>query len=246
MTKTALVTGAASGLGALAAQRLAAAAWDVVAVDVDEEGLARTALRSPNMHTRACDVSDPGAVETVAAECGAVHRVVHAAAISPLAPALKQPLDDVEQVMRTDYLGTVNVVRATLPGMLERGAGELVLFSSLAAFVPSPGSSAYGAAKAAVNAYAETLAHEHRGSGVRIKIVCPRQVDTPAFRAAREAAPSLTGGGLRPLPPRLVLDAIERSLATDDLYVLPDAITRAVVLANRYAPGLLRRTLPAR
>ncbi|MFB4313364.1 SDR family NAD(P)-dependent oxidoreductase [Actinomadura sp. 21ATH] len=245
MRKTALVTGAASGLGALAAQRLAAGGWDVVAVDVDEDGLARTALRSPNTHTRACDVADPAAVEAVVAESGAVHRVVHAAAVSPLAPALEQPLADVERTLRIDYLGTVNVVRATLPGMLGRGAGELILFSSLAAFTPVAGSSAYGAAKAAVNAYAETLANEHRGSGVRFRIVCPRQVDTPAYRAAAAADPGGTAAGMRPMPPRAVLDAVDRSLAGDGLYVFPDAITRAVVLARRYAPGLLRRALPA-
>ncbi|MFI0357716.1 SDR family NAD(P)-dependent oxidoreductase [Actinomadura sp. 9N407] len=243
MRKTALVTGAASGLGALAAQRFAAAGWDVVAVDVDEDGLARTALRSPNMHTRLCDVSDARAVEALVAETGAVHRVVHAAAISPLAPALEQPLDDVERVTRVNYLGTVNVVRATLPGMLERRGGELILFSSLNAFVPVAKTSAYRAAKAAINAYAETLRQEHAGSGVRFKVVCPRQVDTPAYRAASAADPSGTAAGMKAMPVRRVLDAIDRSLARDELYVFPDAITRATVLTGRYAPGLLRRAL---
>jgi NAD(P)-dependent dehydrogenase (short-subunit alcohol dehydrogenase family) len=243
LRKTALVTGAASGLGAAAAQRLAAGGWDVVAVDLDEDGLARTALRSPNTHTRTCDVSDSKAVEALVAETGAVHRVVHAAAISPLAPALEQPLDDVERVIRINYLGTVNIVRATLPGMLERGTGELILFSSLAAFVPAAKSSAYRAAKAAINAYAETLREEHGGSGVRFKVVCPRQVDTPAYRAALAADPSTAGAGMKAMPPRRVLDAIDRSLARDGLYVFPDAITRATVLTGRYAPGLLRRAL---
>jgi short-subunit dehydrogenase len=243
LRKTALVTGAASGLGALAAQRLAAAGWDVVAVDVDEEGLARTALRSPTMHTRTCDVSDAEAVQAVVTETGAVHRVVHAAAVSALGPALEQPLAEVERVTRTNYLGTVNVVRATLPGMLERGAGELILFSSLAAFVPAARSSAYRAAKAAINAYAETLRQEHGGSGVRFRVVCPRQVDTPAYRAAAAADPAGTASGMKAMPPGRVLDAVDRSLARDGLYVFPDAITKATVLTGRYAPNLLRRAL---
>ncbi|MEU6036353.1 SDR family oxidoreductase [Actinomadura sp. NPDC047616] len=244
MKRTALVTGAASGLGALAAQRLAAAGWDLVAVDVDEDGLARTAARSPNTHVRVCDVADPKAVEEVVAEAGAVHRLVHAAAVGPLVPALEQPLDEVERVLRVDYLGTVHAVRAVLPGMLARGGGDLVLFSSLASWVPTPKTSAYAAAKAAVNAYAECVAAEHRGGGVRIRVVCPRQVDTPGFRAAAAADPAATAG-MKGMPPRAVLDAVDRSLARRDelLYVYPDALTRATVLAKRYAPGLLRRVL---
>jgi NAD(P)-dependent dehydrogenase (short-subunit alcohol dehydrogenase family) len=243
MKRTALVTGAASGLGALAAQRLAAAGWDVVAVDLDDRGLARTALRSPNTHTRTCDVADAKAVEGVVAEAGAVQRVVHAAAIGPLVPALDLPLDEVERVLRTNFLGTVNVVRATLPGMLERRRGEMILFSSLASRVPVAKSSAYAASKAAVNAYAETLTREHAGGGVRFRIVCPRQVDTPGFREAAKADPAATGG-MKGMPPGAVLDAIDRSLVRHgDLYVFPDPLTRATALAQRLVPRLLDRVL---
>ncbi|TDE20452.1 SDR family NAD(P)-dependent oxidoreductase [Actinomadura sp. 6K520] len=187
MMRTALVTGAAHGLGALAARRLAAAAWDVVAVDLDADGLARTALRSPNMHVRTCDVTDPEAVADVVAMAGPVQRVVHAAMISPAAPALEQPFAEVEHVLRTDVLGTVHAVRATLPGMLERGRGELILCPDH----PVPGAAAAAAASAAVAAYTDALWAEHRGQGV-------------TFRCCR------TPHGV---PARLVLDAIDRSLA---------------------------------
>ncbi|GLZ03922.1 hypothetical protein Acsp03_13880 [Actinomadura sp. NBRC 104412] len=241
--RTALVTGAASGLGALAAQRLAAADWDVVAVDLDEDGLARTSLRSPNTHTRTCDVADFKAVEGVVTEAGTVHRVVHAAATGPLVRALDQSLDEVERVLRINFLGTVNVVRATLPGMLERGRGELVLFSSPASWVPVAKSSAYAASKAAINAYAETLSREHARSGVRFRVVCPRQVDTPGFRAAAAADPAATGR-MKGMPPGAVLDAVDRSLARDGgLYVFPDPLTRATVLAQRLVPRLMDRVL---
>ncbi|MFG2249973.1 SDR family NAD(P)-dependent oxidoreductase [Spirillospora sp. NPDC048823] len=187
MRRTALVTGAARGLGALAAQRLAAAAWDVVAVDADGGGLAATALRSPNMHVRTCDVTDPAAVADVVTMAGPVQRVVHTAMIAPVAPALEQPLDEVERVLRTGVLGAVHVVRATLPGMLERGRGEMIFCPA----APVPGASAGAAASAAVAAYTEALWAEHGGRGV-------------TFRCTRAAADT---------PARLVLDAIDRSLA---------------------------------
>ncbi|WP_433464483.1 SDR family NAD(P)-dependent oxidoreductase [Spirillospora sp. CA-128828] len=184
MRRTALVTGAARGLGALAARRLAAAAWDVVAVDVDEVGLAKTALRSPNMHVRVCDVTDPDAVLEVLAMSGPVHRVVHAAAASSDAPVLTLPPSEIEHVLRTNVLGMVHVVRATLPGMLERGAGEVFLCPD----APGPPASA---AAAAVAAYADALWAEHGGRGVTLRCVH-------------------AGAGASH---RLVLDAMDRSLA---------------------------------
>ncbi|TDC83662.1 SDR family NAD(P)-dependent oxidoreductase [Actinomadura sp. 7K507] len=213
MMRTALVTGAASGLGALAAQRLAAAAWDVVAVDVDAAGLARTALRSPNMHARTCDVTDPGAVADVLAMSGPVQRVVHAAMISPAAPALEQPFDEIENTLRTDVLGTVHVVRATLPGMLERGRGEMIICPD----APEADTAAGAAASAAVAAYTESLWAEHGGRGV-------------TFRCARAAAGT---------PPRLVLDAIDRSLArpAGDPHVPMDAAGGLVSRLARRTPA---------
>ncbi|NDU75623.1 SDR family NAD(P)-dependent oxidoreductase [Actinomadura sp. DSM 109109] len=184
MKRTALVTGAAHGLGALAARRLAAAAWDVVAVDVDELGLAKTAQRSPNTHARVCDVTDPAALADVLAMAGPVHRVVHAASAAPPGPLLAQPLGEVEDALRTNVLGAVTVVRATLPAMLERRSGELFLCPDASGPPASPSA-------AAVAAYADALWAEHGGRGVTL-----RCVHAPATA-----------------PHGLVLDAMDRSLA---------------------------------
>jgi short-subunit dehydrogenase len=174
------------------------------------------------------------------ADAGPLDRVVHAAGISVPGTALEQPLGDAERIWRVDYLGTVHVVRAALPGMLGRAQGELVLFSALAGWLPSPRLSAYAAAKAAVNAYAEVLAQEHRGGGVKIRCVCPGRVDTPLFRrsGAQDPFAAARGGGL---PPGAVLDEVDRSLARDELFVFPGATARLAVRGKRYVPGLLQR-----
>ncbi|MQY07200.1 SDR family NAD(P)-dependent oxidoreductase [Actinomadura macrotermitis] len=237
--RTALVTGAGSGIGALAAQRLAAAAWDVVAIDVDEAGLARTARRSPNVHVRVCDVTDAAAVDKIAAEAGPAQRVVHAAAISPLAPAMDQPLEEVERVLRTNLLGTLHVVRATLPAMLAAGRGELILFSSLAAIAPGRMTSAYAAAKGGINAYAGSLAVEYGGRGVAIRCVCPAQVDTPAYRRQAAEHPAATGNA-RGMHAGVVLDAVDRSLARDELFVFPGPTARFASVASRHLPRTFR------
>ncbi|MER6811368.1 SDR family NAD(P)-dependent oxidoreductase [Spirillospora sp. NPDC000708] len=222
MRRTALVAGAARGVGALAARRLAAAAWDVVAVDTDEVGLAATALRSPNTHVRTCDVTDPEDVADILGVTGAVHRLVIAPPPAYAPPpanappgALEAPLDE---VMRRAFLGPAALVSAALPGMLERGAGEVIVI------VPSGASPATAAASAAARAYVETLAAEHHGRGV-------------AFRFASPPAG---------VPDRLVLDEIDRSLARPgDVHVAPGGRTGPLRLALR-RPRPPRASAPPR
>ncbi|GAA0216294.1 hypothetical protein GCM10009527_010500 [Actinomadura nitritigenes] len=213
MRRTALVAGAARGVGALAARRLAAAAWDVVAVDTDEDGLAATALRSPNTHVRTCDITDPANVADILGVTGAVHRLVIAPPPSAAAP---EPVLD--EVMRGAFLGPAGLVRTALPGMLERGAGEVIVI------VPSGASPAAGAASAAARAYVEALAAEQRGRGV-------------AFRFASPPAG---------MPDRLVLDAIDRSLARPgEVRVAPGGTPGPLRLALRRPRGA-RASAPPR
>ncbi|MEU6753906.1 SDR family NAD(P)-dependent oxidoreductase [Spirillospora sp. NPDC046719] len=212
MRRTALVAGAARGVGALAARRLAAAAWDVVAVDTDEVGLAATALRSPNTHVRTCDVTDPEDVADILGVTGAVHRLVIAPppayAPSPAYAPPGAPEAPLDEVMRRAFLGPAALVSAALPGMLERGAGEVIVI------VPSGASPATAAASAAARAYVEALAAEHRGRGV-------------AFRCASPPAG---------VPDRLVLDEIDRSLARPgDVHLAPGRRPGPLRLALRRA-----------
>ena len=156
------------------------------------------------------------------AMAGSVQRVVHASAVPPAGPTLEQPPDEVERALRTGVLGAVNVVRATLPGMLERGSGELILCPAHpepdAPGGPAPASTTTASTAtgsmitAAVAAYADALFAEHGGRGVTIRCCA--------------APPGVA--------PRLVLDAVDRSLAR------PAAEVRVTP-----APGL-RRLLPAR
>ena len=91
-------------------------------------------------------------------------------------------------------MGTVHVVKATLPGMLKRHSGDLVLFASLAGWLPSSRFGAYSATKFAVVAFGETLAHENAGSGVRFLCVCPPIVDTPLLEQVARRGRGDAGG----------------------------------------------------
>jgi len=242
----ALVTGAASGMGQLAARRLAAAGASVAAVDVDGNGLAATVLRAPTMRSWECDVTDAGAVEQLVKEAesalGPIDRLVHAAGICLPGLLAEQRVDDLDRTIAVNYLGTAHAVLSVLPGMLDRRHGEIVAFASLAGWLPSPHLGAYSASKHAVVAFMEVLAYENRGSGVRFACVCPPVVETPMVAGIR-ARDDAALGGQRGIEPGIVLDAIERSLDADELFVFPGRGTKGVWRGRRFAPGLIWRQI---
>lgn len=239
----ALITGGGSGMGRLAARRLATAGARVAAIDVNEEGLRETAREQEGIQTYTLDVTDERAVpETVARierELGPIDRVMNAAAIMPTGLILDQDARLINRIMEINYAGTVNVTMATLPAMMERGRGELVNFASIAGWLPTMHFGAYNASKFAVVAFTEVLYHENRGKGVAFACVCPPPVATPLLDQAKSQPKVLDD--LRPIAPEKVLDAIERCLQKGRLMVYPDATSALAQRMRRFFPNLTWR-----
>ena len=238
----ALVTGAASGMGQLSAWRLAASGVAVAALDVDGDGLERTARHAPQVTTYSCDVRDAEAVSEVLADFEEAHgpldRVVNAAAIAPGGLLAEQPLELARRVIEVNVQGVLNVTRLTLPGMLERRRGDLIMYGSLAGWLPSQRFGAYSASKAAVVSYSETLWHENQGSGVRIVCVCPPVVDTPMLDGIGEHGPRSLDRQPR-IRPEEVLDSIERALDAGRPFAFPGRGTTTLWRIRRLWPGVL-------
>ena len=155
--KIALVTGAASGMGRRWTERMLASGVRIAALDRDEGQLASVYAGKTGVRTFPVDVTDLEAVcaivDTVERELGPIDRVVHAAGIMPGSPLLSDDPERIKRVMRVNYDGTVHVVHATLPRLVERKRGELVCFGSVAGEALTPRLGAYCASKAAVNAF---------------------------------------------------------------------------------------------
>jgi NAD(P)-dependent dehydrogenase (short-subunit alcohol dehydrogenase family) len=236
--RVALVTGAASGMGRLAARRLASGGAQVAALDVNEAGLRETRGDDARIHPHAVDVTDARAVaelvRRVEAELGPIDRVMNAAAIMPTDRLLDQDAELVNRIMAINYGGTANVTLAALPGMIARRRGDLVNFASVAGWMPTLHFGAYNASKFAVVAFTEVLAHENRASGVRFACVCPPPVATPLLDQAKSQPKVLDQ--LPPIAPETVLDAIERDLERGRLMVYPDRNASATVWLRRHFP----------
>ncbi len=246
--RVALVTGAGSGMGRLAAWRLAADDVTVVAVDVDEVALGRAARHVPQLIPTVLDVRDAAGVAALVAETeasvGPIDRLVAAAAVAPAGAIVDQPLADALRVMEVNYAGLVTVVTAVLDPMLERDRGDIVVFGSLAGWLPSRRLSAYSASKAAVVSFAETLAHELRSTSLRIVCTCPPPVDTPMIDQVTDDGPS--GITDRPLlRPEVVLDDLEDALVRGRVLTFPGRGTPTIWRLRRFAPGLLWRRIDA-
>jgi len=241
--KVVLVSGAGSGMGRLAARNMAAQGATVAALDVNEQGLAETADGADSIRTLTVDVSDAAAVasavETIERDMGAIERVYNAAAIMPLGRLMEQDTALIHKIMDVNYGGLVNIARAALPPMLERKRGDMILFASMAGWMPAIYCGAYNASKFAVVAFSEVLYHENRDSGVRFCCVCPPPVATPLLEQGRETVWPKTFDEAPPIEPQAVLDSIDASLDAGKFWVFPGKGTTFAWRLRRFIPEMI-------
>ena len=184
-----LVTGASSGIGAGLAEGFArsGAVVGICARRKDRlaEVLERCRQYSPESRMWVCDLADPAAVDTLAAdalgELGRVDVLVNNAGIPKRRHVSRLDASTVETVMAINYLSPVRLTLALLPQMLERGDGRIVNVSSVSATLSSPGEAAYSASKAALSVFSESMSIDLWDAGVKVLVVYPGVVDTELF-----------------------------------------------------------------
>jgi 2-dehydro-3-deoxy-L-rhamnonate dehydrogenase (NAD+) len=165
---TAVVTGAASGLGAATAERLRRDGIRVVTVDIDGDV------------DRLADVTDHAGLKRLAGELGAVDIVVNSAGIvGPNKPLLETAVEDWRKVLEVNVLGVVGTIQAFAPGMVDRGWGRIVNFASMAGKDGNPNLAVYSASKAAVIALTKSVGKELATSGVLVNAIAPAVIATP-------------------------------------------------------------------
>ena len=245
--KRALITGASSGIGEEFALHYAELGYDVVLAARNEPELKRVAtacrLLGIEAQTMVVDLSASSGVDRLGSACSDVDILVANAGVTHAAIIGKSNLDRLDELTYLMATGVVRLCELVVPRMLQRGSGDVVIVSSIAAFTPMRKSGPYAASKSYATAYARSLALEVADRGVRVVVVCPGYVRTKLHQRA----------GLDHLPQRVprwmwtstheVVRSAQRALARGKTVVIPGRIYRltAPFLSSSLAQGVWRR-----
>jgi len=232
--KTAVVTGASSGLGQAVAVKLAQHGWSVVAVARRADALAETVEIAKPADERitpmVCDVSDPAAVEKMAAEVlekfGTVHALVNSAGVNtPDRSFANLSLKTFEHVMDINLRGAFLCIEAFLPAMRKQQNGTIVNISSDSAIQPSmKAGAAYVASKMGVRGLTLSLNAEERVNGIRACAIYPGDIDTPLLE--KRPTPPTADARKKMLQPEDVAECVLLAITLPDRAVIEELLIR--------------------
>ncbi|GHT22570.1 oxidoreductase [Bacteroidia bacterium] len=183
--KTVWITGASSGIGEALAYRCSAMGARLILSARREDELAR--VKASCAHSECCtimplDLSNQQQIETVAdkvlQQFGTVDILVNNGGISQRSVVIETSVEVDRRIMEVDYFSGVILTKKLLPAMTAKGAGHIVVISSIVGLFGFPVRSAYSAAKHALHGFYESLWAEQHTQGIRVTIVCPGRILT--------------------------------------------------------------------
>lgn len=219
MTKTkgtALITGASAGIGAVYADRLATAGYDLILVARNAERLRTLAARlttqsGRSIETVAADLTRPAdlaRVEAILKTDASITLLVNNAGVGATAPLLQSDITKMEQMITLNVSVPTRLAYAIAPAFVARGTGTIINIASIVAVSPELLNGVYGGSKAFVLAFSQSLHHELSAKGIRVQAVLPGAIATEFWSAA--------GKPVTELPQSIVMsadDVVDAALA---------------------------------
>jgi len=213
-----LLTGASSGIGEALAWELARrgavcvlAARRVHCLESLADRIVATVPGTVRPLPVACDVSDRESVAAVirtgVQQMGGIDVLINNAGVSMYGETERTSVRDLTEILDVNFLGCVHGMQAVLPYMRGQGGGRIVNIASLAAIHGVPYLAAYGASKAALAAYSQSLRAEVAHEGIGVQLVYPGYTQTSIFTKERKL-----GGARRPRPPYAPVDQVARQI----------------------------------
>lgn len=198
---TALVTGASSGIGALYADRLAQRGYNLILVARNRERLDQLARRLADETGRTIEIvvadlndkADLARVEQVLRTDASITMLVNNAGIGGTAPLLHSDVDKMSAMIDLNVTALTRLTYAVVPGMVERGGGAVINIASIVAIGPEVLNGVYGASKAFVLAFSQSLKHELADKNIRIQAVAPGATATDFWEIAGTPVQHLPG-----------------------------------------------------
>ena len=173
-----LITAAAQGIGRATTEAFRRAGADVIATDINEEALATLT----GCTTARLDVRDPAAIADLMAASGPVDVLFNCAGFVHAGSVLEASDDDLAFAWDLNVMSMIRMIRAVLPGMLERAGGCILNMSSVASAIKGvPNRFAYSTTKAAVLGMTKSVSADYVGQGIRCNAICPGTVQSPSL-----------------------------------------------------------------
>lgn len=245
MQRTALITGASSGIGLELARVFAADKWDVVLVARSEGKLRELAeeLQSKHgvtAHVIAVDLAKPGAPDEIIAKLQGVEidALVNNAAFGLGGEFVKADVHAELEMIQVNIAALTHLTSLVLPSMVARKRGAILNVASTAAFQPGPFMSVYYATKAYVLSFSEAIAEELSGSGVTVTALCPGPTET-GFAAAANIEDSPLFTKLRPAGAREVARAGYEAMKSGKRIAIPGLKNKLLAQSIRISPRRL-------
>lgn len=232
--KLALITGGSSGIGLALAKQLTAQGAQVWIMARDPGKLSAAAAQihsngsSNPVETLQADVADEAAVQAAVAalteRAGVPDLLFNCAGVAEAGRFVDHDLSIFRAMMEINYFGTLHMIQAVVPGMLQRGSGHIINFSSIAGFLGIYGYSAYGASKFAVRGLSDILRTELAEHGIRVSVVFPPDTDTPQLEYENHTKPPVTrelDKNNKVMQPEAVADAVLKGVARGRYVITP-------------------------
>ncbi len=251
--RNAYITGGSSGIGLSTARLLAGAGANILILARNRHRIDQAvreiegARKSEGQRVAGMqlDVSQHEEVDRVMAQAvdrfGAPDLLINSAGKAVPRPFEEISYEQFDDIMKTNFYGTWNMIHALLPHMKERG-GHIANVSSMAGFLGVFGYADYSASKFAMIGLSETLRSELKQYNIRISVLCPPDTNTPGFELENRTKPPETraiGGTAKLLEPEVVARAFIEGIRRNRFMILVNAEGRFIYLVKRCAPWLL-------
>jgi len=216
---TALVTGASSGIGAIYAHRLAKRGYDLILVARNAKRLSELASKLTRETGRTIETipadlgkrADLARVETALKSDRSITLLVNNAGVGGTAPLLASDVDKMQAIVDLNVTALMRLTYAAVPGFVARGGGAIINIASIVAIAPEVLNGVYGASKAFVLAFSQSLKHELADKNIRIQAVLPGATATEFW--------GIAGTPVEHLPTEIVMqaeDMVDAALAGFD------------------------------
>lgn len=199
MADTALVTGAAGGIGFEFCKLLTSKGYDLVMVDMDSEGLEHASAKLQNqgssVNTLVQDLSAEEAAETIVnflkSESIEIDLIFNNAGFGNFGYFAESSWGKDRAMLQVHMVTTTQLIKLLLPGMIDRKKGYILNNASVAAFVPGPLMSTYHASKSYLLNFTQALANEMKGTGIKATVICPGMTKTNFAKANGNDDPNI-------------------------------------------------------